>query len=313
MFKVYAVDDLSLEVVDLLEDQLMGHSRNWRLTCGENWKNDSERCAGQGASEVFGKVLCPAEEVGLEQGCDSPAGKGLSSGGENGGDFGWMVGVIVDNGYSTVLANKFETSPHTAEIGEALGEDFEIQTQFHGGSKSGQGVADVVVSWKVQPYFTKDLSALIDGEGGRQAVDFDSSGPEVVARAEAVGYDRGVGASRKRGRAGVVAADEDRAVEWGACGKSGKGGVQRLFGFVAIEVILFNVGDDGNERIEFQERLVKFVSLTDCKVACTSPAISVDPSNKSADDGGWPCACPVENVAQESARRCFSVCSRDGD
>lgn len=164
LVEALAVDRLGSGLDHRLEDDLVSHTGDRGLTCGEYREHDSERGGGECAPEIFDKITGSAEEMGLEDGDDPAPGKGITRRSEDGLDFSRMVGVVIDDDDAAVLANELETPSHTAKICATLSEDLEFESQFHAGPDGGQGISDVVVAGEIQTDGAKNLTRLDDGE-----------------------------------------------------------------------------------------------------------------------------------------------------
>ena len=195
-----------------------------------------------------------------------------------------MVAVIVDQRERAaaaltrdhgLLAVALEPAIDAVEFGEALDHRRVGQLELGGDRDRGQRVQHVVVAGQVQRdaqvghlHAVAALHRELHGAG--VGGDIDRAHHRVGA--EAVGHDRARDHLHDPTHAGIVAAQDGRAVERHAVNEFDEGRLQlREVVAVGVHVVGVDVRDDRHHRQQVEERRVGFVGLDDDVVARAEP------------------------------------------
>ena len=260
------VGDLGVGQRHSIGDQSTGDAGYGVLAGRVDVHHDDLVGQGERPAELAGEGLGTAVEVRLEGDDQPPLAGHLAGGPQRGGELGRVVGVVVVDPHARRDALELEPATGTTEAGQSGGELVEGQAEPQADGERRGGVAHVVLARDLQPQPTHP-SAAVDDLGLRQVpVEPQLLDAQVGVVGGAVRDDLdtlGRGSGSQPAGAGVVGAGDQEALRVKGFGKSDEGSLDRCLVGVVVEVVRLDVGDDGGERRQQQERAVALVGLGD--------------------------------------------------
>ena len=130
---------------DFVRERLDGDAGEWIFAGAVDIGQDDLVGAGEGAAEFAQEVARARVAVRLE-GDEDAARHAGAGGGEDGGDFGRVVAVVVDDHDAVGFAENVEAAFGAFEFGERAGDTVERDAQLEADGDGGEGVEQVVAA-----------------------------------------------------------------------------------------------------------------------------------------------------------------------
>ena len=159
-----------------------------------------------------------------------------------------------------------------------------------------------------------ELAALVeDGRRAREPLEAHVPGEDVGLGREAVGDEPPLELGDDALQVRVVEAEDDRAVERDLVGEADERLLDLLDVRIVVEVLGVDVGQDGDERGEEEERPVALVGFGDEEIPGSELGVGPEGVQPAADDDGRVEAGLVEEDGDHRRRRRLAVRAGHGD
>src|SRR5262245_13054521 len=283
-----------------------------RLARGVDVRHDDGVRVPEGAVELGREGVRARVAVRLEDDDEAPS-QPLARGPEGRLDLRRVMAVVVDHEDAAALAADLEASVDACEPGERPRDPRERDVELAAHRDRRQAVEHVVAPRNAQLDAAERLAGAPRRVAPCETVQLHLRRAELRVAAEPVRDVPPLEAWQDRAHARIVRAQERCAVERHAVEERDEGVLDLFEVLVVVEVLAVDVRDDGQRRLEAQERAVGLVRLGHHQVALAEPRVRVERSDAAPHDDRGIEAAPLEDRGDHGRRRRLAVRARDRD